>query len=249
MGSIRISSSDSMFEDIKRSWWAILISVLLALGLSFAFLWFVHVCTSCMVYTSFVVFFTALFVLGAAFFMRYLDLNKHGNGKSWETPEAYLILAIVVWVIALISSVILCCTCDKIKVAIALLKCGGTFLWDNKDLFLFLILANIILLFWVGYGLIATAHVFAQAKSKWVPGRVFGKYEEDLFDFIAFCCYLFGNVWIFLIIIAGVNYVISGVVVEWYFKKNARGRGTNSFEVFCTMITFNFGTVCFGALL
>lgn len=108
-------------------------------------------------------------------------------------------------------------------------------------------MSNIILLFWVGFSIVSTSYVFAQAQPKWKKGRVFGSYDEDLFDFIAFCCYLFGNYWIFLVIIGSLNFVISGSVVEWYFKKN-RGRGTNSFEVFCTMITFYFGTVCFGSL-
>lgn len=133
LGSISISSTDSMFEDIKRCWWAILICIILAIGLSLGFLWFVHACTSCMVYVSYGIFYIGIFVLGCAFFMRYTDLSKNGNSYSWEDPWAYLILAIVVWVIGLLSIIILCCTCEKIKVAIALLKCGGSFLWDNKD--------------------------------------------------------------------------------------------------------------------
>jgi hypothetical protein len=76
--------------------------------------------------------------------MRYDDLENGIEGiYNWESPTKYMVGAIVVWSILLLSIIVLMCSCKKVGVAVALIQCGGEFLDDTKDLFCFVLLGKV----------------------------------------------------------------------------------------------------------
>ena len=96
-----------------------------------------------MVWTSYAMFFVMMLVLGFALWMRYEDLDSGvEKNYNWESPTSYMVGAIVVWVIMLLSVIVLMCSYKKVNVAVALIQCGGEFLDDTKDLFCFVLVGK-----------------------------------------------------------------------------------------------------------
>ena len=136
--------------DLQVVWPIMLACLGIAVVIGFLYLLIIRCCGSCIAYVTILLIFVALIGLGVVFQKRmnyYQDINDDTYYKIM------LAFTIIFYSLGGIWFLIVICSCNKIRLAIALTEVGAIFVWKVMSIvfvpFLFFIIVSLYLAYWV----------------------------------------------------------------------------------------------------
>lgn len=160
-GALDIDKINNAVNDIRNTWMLISFSAVLAIIMGFVFLRIVRFSAGCIVWSA-IFSFIGLFLF-AAFkcYLKYLATKGNGSAKSTAKVEGdvtfnsdeWKYLGISFAAIAGIALLVVLCSCRRIRLCIAVVKCSARFLADVSSVIFvplaFFLLMVIFYFYWI----------------------------------------------------------------------------------------------------
>jgi hypothetical protein len=190
-------------------------------------------------------------ILGTAaggYFLREISLapDTIEDQRQW-----YLIGSYVVWVLAALLLLCVCCNIKNIRIGVGIMKATAAFIGANPHVFLVPPMFIIILMGWLFFWLYAEASLASIGTLK--PNADFKfltSVERDEFTNYALWYNLFGYLWLNAFFIGVCQFMISASCAIWYFSfgtdhENKGGLMKGLYWV----VRYHLGSIAFGAFL
>ncbi|KAL4450362.1 hypothetical protein ABPG74_009068 [Tetrahymena malaccensis] len=233
---LNVEGAQQIASDLRNTWMICSSSILSSIILGYIFMYLVNILAGSLVWSFVIMIFSALTSLGLLFLFQYIKLtNPPTLDKTITDNSAYklaedamsnfkdkdevLVAAIVLLSLALIFIVAICCLCERIRLAISVLKASARFMTENPRVTLIPILSFIIsTAFFVAWFIIAIYLYSSGGVSKQTGLYPFG-HVQVTWDIKTFgWIHLFGLFWYESFFAACQQMVIIGAVAFWYFK-------------------------------
>lgn len=144
---------DKLFDylnDLQVVWPIFLACVGIAVVIGFIYLCIIRLCGGCIAYTTIFLILAALAGLGYVFQRRMLIYEAQNDTTYYNIMLAF---AIIFYALAFIWLVIIMCSCNRIRLAIALTEVAAIFVWKVMSIILvpivFFIIVGLYLAYWI----------------------------------------------------------------------------------------------------
>ncbi|KAJ3044934.1 hypothetical protein HDV00_000217 [Rhizophlyctis rosea] len=260
-----------VFQDIYETWWIILVCCGASLVLSF--LWF----TFLQWFGALIIYLTCIILLGSSWavaayllynFYRVKVVHQALIGTGFGTIDSALYnekillgMGVAFGIIALLLTLIICCSGKRIRLAIQIIKESSRALQAMPFIFIFPLLKYAVLLLlmaafvWI-FALLATSGENVAAELTYTlqnqtqqafPGKAFnGTIQLQYLQIY----YVFGFLWTYNWIIAIAQCTMAGAVAQWYWTRDKKHM--SRFPLLKSLgrvIRYHLGSMALGSLL
>lgn len=242
-------------SDLSNGWPIIIFSALSALGIGFFYIFLMKHCTHIVTWGMITTLLLGLFIVGVIFNSTASGLNSGdiiaGSGITGWQPGVLQALAYVSWGLCGIGCIVLCFTYQRIKLAVAVLRCASDFVENVKTillvptLFFFLGLG-----FYILWSLGVVFIVGTNSPNVNVQVSPFAQVQWTTPSISMIIYYIFGVLWNHAYFGALTQFVIASAVCIWYFTQN---NGKTKQSPVCTSLIRAFahhiGSLAYGSFL
>lgn len=173
-------------------------------------------CIGVIVWLSILLVFTALLVIGA--FLHWSSETQFQEDNDEDTRKSLFVLAIVFYVLAGLFLIYILYMCNKIRLAIAIMKAGTLFIKDVwYSIFVpigFFIVTVAIFCYWV----VASVFIYATGDIDSDGNGGTAEVEWDDTTRNAFWFHAVGIFWVVAFMIAFEQFVLASTVCIWYYS-------------------------------
>lgn len=200
---------------------------------------------------------------------KYPKLTDDGSEIPYnvETHDDLKLTAYVVWGIAAIYALFILCACNRIRIAVAVMKAAARFVQNAPFVLLVPVWIFIIILIWVVWWIYAHVHVYSVGELE-APHDFEANSANELADLPndelmpettatdtqkkIMWLHFFGFLWINAFIGACSEFIIAGSCVVWYFTHKETESGNQKPPVrtatyWC--FRYHLGTLAFGSFI
>lgn len=247
----KIKSADFLGfgSDIARAWEIVLMTLGIAVGLSIIYLFFLRYFITIAIWASFVLVITIFVIFGY-----FLQSEAQGDyaADGYETTRIVLwVLAIVLYLLALLFLVLSICIKERIDLAVAIMKSAVMFIADVwKSLLVplvVLIISVSITCLWV----LALVYLYTSGTPKeCTKCPTFGAIDWDETLHGLFWFELLGIFWVNAFKIAATQFIIAYAAASWYFThKSEEGTKSPVWRGVSTLFSYHIGSIALGSLI
>lgn len=203
--------------DIVTVWLVMLIVAGFAILTGFAYMIFLRICIGVIVWLSIFLTIGIIAILG---FYLYWSAIKYYTGDEYEdTRNTLKVCAYVAWGVAALFFFFILYMCNRIRLAIAIMKTGTQFMRDVKTVLLvppvFFLLTIAIYCYWI----VASLFIYSSGEiSDDDSSTSFSDIDLDTKTRNMFWFHLFGILWINAFLIALEQFILASTVAIWYFS-------------------------------
>lgn len=244
-------SIDKLFTyigDFELIWPIILACIGIAVVVGFLYLLIVRCCGSVIAYTSILLILAALIALGFLFYNR-MSLFTSQEDSVYRNIQ--LGFAVVFWSLSLIWFLIVICSCNKIRLSIAITQVAATFVWKVMSIlfvpFVFFLIISLYFAYWIALSLFlySTGDVSPSQTVFW------SNVTWDETTRYAWWYHVFALLYITAFIEAMAMFVYSSTACIWYFEQGGTDNHVNTpvLRSFWRVFRFHFGSLAFGSLI
>jgi len=229
-GALAADFIQKSIADLKTTWWVVLVVVLIALLLGFAYMFLMRSQAGVMTWSLIIMYFIALVGFGALcyfgtnnpLFEKY-HIQTLSSLSNFDDSKLKIV-AFICWGLAAVSLIALCFTCGKIELAISILKCASEFV-DNVTSILvtpliFLTLTLLFYLFWI----FGAAYVVGLNEITRDDSGPFAQITWSNSTITMSLYFLFGLFWNHAFLAGMSQFVIISACCIWYFSRANRKR-------------------------
>jgi choline transporter-like protein 2/4/5 len=159
-------SGDKLFDylgDCQTVWPIFLACIGIALVIGFFYLLIIRLCGGCIAYIV-ILLILALFIgLGIFFYIRR-DIYIEQGDKTYE--NIMLGFAIFFWVLGFIWLMIIICSCNKIRLAIAITEVSARFVWDVCSILFTPVIIFFIVAVYLAYWITLAVYIYSAGEAK-----------------------------------------------------------------------------------
>lgn len=219
----------------------------MALVLSYMFLFFMRCCGG--------------FIIWSMILLTILSLCA-GGGYCWwirakrYTPAdepVYKYLAIasyVLWGLAGLVFIAMCCCCGAIKIGIAVMKATAKFIGENLRIFLLPFSSYVILFIWLGAWGLGGLFLWTVGYSAPRDGYEFStQIVWDKYTKYVLIYYVFGLFWINAFIVGMTQFIIAAASVIWYFESGSDKKSDCVGTGIKWVWRYHLGTIALGSMI
>lgn len=147
---INVDKLISYLSDFTETWKIMLACVGIALVLGFVYLLLIRLCGACIAYIT-ILLILAAFVLLGYFFQTRMDIyDAQGDTTYYKIMLAF---TIIFYALAFIWLLFVLCSCNRIRLAIAITEVGAIFVWKVCSIifvpFVFCLIVALYIAYWV----------------------------------------------------------------------------------------------------
>jgi hypothetical protein len=235
------------FYDIMICWPLLLISLGVAIVLSYIFLYIMRCLGGMIVWLMILL--TEASLIAGGIYCWYLRSSKY-------TPEddptfTYLAIAsYVLWGIGGLLILLMFCCCSAIRLGIALMKAAAKFVAQNLRILIVPLISNIFIIvwclvwFWGGLYLYTVGYAHPRQGMEFMTEITWDKDTKPVIVY-----YIFGLFWVNGFLIGATQFIIAAAAVIWYFDQGSDKKhdcvGTGIKWVF----RYHLGTIAFGSMI
>ena len=235
-----------ILADIGASWKVIAISAVTALILGYLFLFIIRCIGGAIIYLSLLLI-LACFVGGGLYVMEYAKVNIADDDpyKQYANYAAYVLFGL-----AALELVCVCCCWKAIKIAVAVYKTTAQYVASNLRILVLPLFSWVILGIWGLTWLFCAVHVYSvgdiaqrEAPLEFMTGIKWSDTTR-----YAMWYQLFGLLWVAAFVNGLCQFIIAASTCIWYFTVNSdtKGRGTVG-TAFYWGFRYHLGSIAFGS--
>lgn len=254
---------EEWMSDIEYSWAVILGSTVLALIISFVFVFILRFVAGCIIWAAIILFMLILFIAGA---VSLAVSNYYGNmveemdameiaveeTSAYQSMRIFKAVAIGLWIGDFVYVVAICCLYHKIKFAIAIMKAAAHWLRDSPLVILvpplIFLLTTVLFIFWLAGAL----YLWSSGERVKRDGMPFSEFiwDDNTRRMIYF--YFFGGLWINAFLQAFNQFVLASCAAIWYFNQGPDHGSIHRAPIltsFWRAIRYHLGSLAFGSFI
>ena len=242
---------DKLFDylgDFGRVWPICIACAGIALVVGFLYLLIIRCCGACIAYISILLVEAALLALGFLFWKR-MDLYTSVDDVTYR--NIMLGFAITFWALSLIWFLIIICSCNKIRLAIALTEVAAIFVWKVMSIvlvpFFFFLIVALYLAYWVALSIfIYSAGDVTKGSNTFIATVTWDKTTRYAWWFN-----LFALLYTTAFIEALASFIYSSTACIWYFEQGGTDKDVPRpvCRSFWRAFRYHLGSLAFGSLI
>jgi len=245
-------SIENHIESISASKYLILISVGIALLISFVFSYLLEKCAGVVVTLALVGFYAA------AGYLSYISWKGMNENKDFGENDALKrskyklyrgLLGFLAISIAILSCMI-CCFWSRLILAVKVISAAAEFVSETKRVIFVPIVMLVITCAYLGFWTLITCYIYSTAQFvKDIPNDV-PFVPLDITNEIRKTMYFhgIGLFWNLALLLTISNFIITGATCLWYHKDHSNNKNLLTTTI-TWMIRYHFGTIAFGSFI
>ena len=235
----------SMISDLTVTKYAIAGSVVWSFILAMIFLLFLRLCAG--VITFLFIFIVQAGLIALAVFFKYTLDNAEQEDESYKTTME--VLFYVCTALAVIWFIFIMVMCNRIRLAVALVKVTSKYIHKNCCIVLAPFFFFLLIVVWIAYWLVMLVFLYSSGEFDKEKSKVIASFKMD--DNLVYCFWfhIFTLFYITAVILAYSQFVYASSACIWYFTNE---KGTESHIIlksFYRGLRYHFGSLCFGATI
>lgn len=247
--ALKIDLIQEWLSDVFIVWEVMFIVAGVTLAFSFIYMIFIRFCVGFIVWLSII--FTIAFIVVLGAFFQWAAINLYDEDTDAKTVRNLKILAYVLYAVAGIVLIYIFYMCNKIRLAVAIMKVGTQYI---KDVWMSLLIPPCFFIFIVAlyiYWSLACMYLYSSGDVKQRSGSSpFATVEWSSTERNAFYFEFWGILWSNAFILALGQFVLASSVCIWYFSVNSdSGPQRPISRSFYRAFRYHLGSLAFGSLL
>ena len=233
-------------SDLVVTKYAIAASVVWSFIISMFFLLFLRCCAGLIVYLAIFLVLIGFVVLCVFFRMKY---NDYKNTSDTDNKTLFEVLFWVFVIAAAIWLLFILVMCNRIRLAVALIKVTAKYVGTNCCIVFVPFLFFVITAAWIIYWIILSIYIYAagefdEGKSKIIATFTYNKTIRYFFWY-----HLFALFYIYALISSYSQFVYASSAVIWYFTHEKGTEHHNILKSFHRGLRYHLGSLAFGSLI
>lgn len=235
-------------SDLATCWWVFLVLGGITAVLSFIYLVLLRWFAKPLIYISMVA--IVVLLVGGGFYVYFIS-TRYEEGDN--TRKAMQGMGILLWILAGIYFLILCCCWSRIKLGTAIMVAASDFVADTPSILFVPLIFFVVTGAWVIWWIISAVYVYSvgdATQSKTNPILADMKWNNT--TRYVWIYHLFGLFWISAFIIGCAQFIIATSTAVWYFSHGGKSddKGSGSIRMGIKwLLRYHLGTIAFGALI
>lgn len=236
------------FGDLGTAWWVFLVLGGISAVLGFIYLVILRWAAKPILYFSFVAILVLLIGGGFYAFFSYTRFDL-----ADQTRNVMQGMGVLLWILAALFFVILCCCWSRIQLGAAIIQCASDFVANTPEIFIVPLSFFVLVGAWVVFWVISAIWVYSvgeASQSKTNP--IIADMTWNTTTRYVWIYHLFGLFWISAFIIGCAQFIIAAVTCMWYFTHGGiaddKNRGSLSKSI-KWLLRYHVGSIAFGSLI
>ena len=220
-----MSAGDQMtaiIVDMRKAWPVIIYGALTSLVVTFIYVFVLKWMAKPLLYLSILMMLVLMGGGGAYLWLTQLKMpdlqsNPDGEDTANSQKQMYQIAAYVLWALAAIYMIFICCSCSNIMLAANIVKAASDFLSSNTriifmPLFMYLLMVPIVCCWLYSVLSLASIGTPVYKENSYIGSMIYQDEVKYAFTFM-----LFGLFWIIAFLDAVQMFVVASTTCMWYF--------------------------------
>ena len=233
----------SMIADLNVTKYAIAGSVVWSFVLAMIFLLFLRLCAGFITFLFIFIVQVGLIVL-AVFFKYTLDHTEKEDESYKLTME---VLFYVFVGLAAIWFIFIMVMCNRIRLAVALVKVTSKYIHKNCCIVLVPFFFFLLIVVWIAYWLVMLVFLYSSGEFDKEKSKIIASFQMDDKLVYFFWFHVFSLFYITAVILAYSQFVYASSACIWYFTSEKGTEGHLIAKSFYRGLRYHFGSLCFGA--
>ena len=247
--ALKIDVIQEWLSDVFLTWEVMFIVAGAALAFSFVYMVFIRFCVGVIVWVSIIFTIAFIAVLGA--FFHWAALNLYDEDSDPKTVRNLKILAYVMYALSGLVLIYIFYMCNKIRLAIAIMKVGTQYI---KDVWMSLLIPPCFFILIIAlyiYWSLACLYLYSSGEVESSSGSSpFASVSWSSTEKNAFYFEFWGILWTNAFLIALGQFVLASSVCIWYFSVNSdSGPQRPISRSFYRAFRYHLGSLAFGSLI
>lgn len=159
-------------------------------------------------------------------------------------------IAYVLWGLAGLYALVLLCSCNRIRLGLAIMETTAKFVGNTPTIFLVPILFVVVVLIFFFWWIITALYVFSVGDLEKKIGTPMATVKWNDTTRYIFVYHLFGLLWCLNFFIGCTQFVLAVAASTWYFSHSGDTAGSGSIWLGIKWIArYHFGSIAFGAFI
>lgn len=242
---------DKLFEylgDFEVTWPIMFACVGIAVVVGLLYLVIVKFCGCLIVYLCILLILVLLTVLGWLFQNR-MDIYTDVNDTTYRNIQ--LAFAIIFYSLAFIWLIFILCSCNKIRLAIAISEISSRFIWETLSILLVPIVMFIIISAYIAYWVALSVYLYSSGEIKKSDTTFFPAVEWDNTTRYAWWYHLFSLIYVTAFFEALASFIYSSATCIWYFEQGGEKASVDApvSRSVWRAFRYHLGSLAFGSLI
>ena len=246
---LKIDVVQEWLSDVYVTWEVMFIVAGFAFALCFVYMVFIRYCIGFIVWVSILLTLSILILMGA--FLHWAAYNLYDSDTDPKTVRNLKILAIVFYILSFISLIYLFYMCNKIRLAIAIMKVGTQYIRDVWHSLLippcFFIFTVVLYIYWS----LACIFIYSCGEVKKREGsNPFASVEWTNSERNAFYFEFWGVLWSNAFLLSLCQFILASSVCIWYFAQNTDSAAQQPVQTsIYRAFRYHLGSLAFGSFI
>jgi hypothetical protein len=233
-------------SDIVVARYVILASLIWSFVIAMIFLLFLRCCAGIIVFLILVGIFAGLVILSIILRFKMNDYADEGDEKN------KILFCVLFWVCAaasLIWLLFVLIMCNRIRLSVALIQIAAKYINTNCSILLIPFLFFIITIAWFVYWVVMSVYLYSTGDFDQENSKIFASFKWKYEIRYLWWVHLFSLFYISALISAFSQFIYASSASIWYFNYDKGTEGHMILKSFKRAFRYNFGSLCFGALI
>ena len=247
-------NQDRLFDylgDLVTVWEIILASVGFALVIGFIYLVVIRCCGCLIAYLCIFLILAVLIIVGWLFQDK---MNYYESIKDETYKNIMMAFAIISYILAFIWFLIVLCSCNKIRLAIAITEVSARFVWSVMSIVLVPFFFFIVVSCYIAYWVALSVFIYSSGEQTKSSTTFITEYKWDENTRYAWWFHLFAGIYITAFFEALASFIYASTACIWYFEQGIYKEKNESVpRPICRSIwrafRYHLGSLAFGALI
>lgn len=217
-------------NDVRITWWIILICFGFTLVVSFLYMYFLRWCTDILTWAIVISFQLIIVALGGAFYYyagikeeEYADA-ENATGADLESKSTFYTKTLrytgyIFWFIGAIYFCVICCICHKIRLVTAIIESTARYVQDNFLVFLVPIVNMLAALFFMLIWLVGTVYLYSVGEAVKRDDYPIANIKWSTETRYMWYINMFAILWIVAFFVCSGDFIIGASACIWYFNQ------------------------------
>ena len=233
-------------SDIVVARYVILASVIWSILIAMIFLLFLRCCAGLIVFIILVGIFAGLVILSVV--LRF-KMNEFADQGDDSNKTLFCVLFWVCAIASLIWLLFILIMCNRIRLSVALIQIAAKYINSNCSILWIPFLFFTITIGWFVYWVVMSVYLYSTGDFDQENSKVFASFKWKYEIKYLWWVHLFSFFYISALISAFSQFIYASSAAIWYFNYDKGTEGHMILKSFKRAFRYNFGSLCFGALI
>jgi len=244
-------NGDKLFDylgDLVTVWEIFLACIGIAVVVGLVYLLIIRCCGCCFAYLVIFLILVLLAVLGYVFHKR---MDHYDDLDDTTYKNIMLAFAIIFYALAFIWLLVILCSCNKIRLSIAITEIAARFVWDVWSILFVPLIMFVIVALYLAYWIALSVYIYSSGEVQKSSSTFLATVVWEDTTRYAWWFHLFALLWITAFFEALSSFVYSSTACIWYFEQGGNEKSVSApvSRSFWRAFRYHLGSLAFGSLI